>query len=694
MEGFFNALTTEMDSVENATLFKRIDYYYDQHPEQEHLRRAAHQLRKEFNHIHDTVKITSAGVTYLSVTEETFIVYYAGMVYIISEATGINADNKTLELLGVLKDNLLYGLNVQQKDAVLSNSRIVYVNAGPGTGKTKLLVSKLVHYINNAEGTPRIVALSYTNTASGELATRFREESIKAGINVPCDLYTGTIHSFCLSLMRGYFKSINKTFSYSLISDEELLDLIPDIQHNLGNRYSSEELAKFLSARNKISIPSEVLASVEEMKRVHGLLLVSDILNLFISYLNNDKAFVLWVVDRVDFIVVDEAQDLSKSNYEIFGVLLQNKPSLKMFFVGDPRQNIFAFNGGSFEHLNAFLSQYGADVDEKTLTETYRCPIKVAAFVNSIKFSDCDILPISCNSSKEGELLISARKDEQDEATYVLDKVLSYGSLEDSVVISPTIKGLSQIISLLNERRIPFKVYGGSKRLKKHIRILNHMLRIVTVNNEKSIKIVAKSLGVDVITQPMGAPRNFSPKELFVRTTLGRQFRRLSNDYKDGTLSVEELLSVLYNELFPKEMLQDSECKSDVRRISNMISGYSSVQEYLAAFSLDKERFSSFYEKAYADCESESGETCLVLSTIHSSKGLQWKHVFIIGLHDDAFPGLSRTRFLTTESRDKYINTKLKELYVACTRASDSLEMTYPLVANGKQAFPSSLLEN
>lgn len=694
LEGFFKALTPEMNTVENPSLFKRIDCYYDIHPEQENLRTIAHKLRKSLNRIHDTVTISEDGVKHLSLTEKDFLDYYARFVSIISKATGVSPDNKTLELLGVLKDNSLDGLNVQQKDAVLSESRIVYVNAGPGTGKTKLLVNKLVHLIKKTQGLPKIVALSYTNTASGELSSRFREEAIKAGLTMPCDLYTGTIHSFCLSSMRGYFKSINKEFAYSLIADEELIDLLPDLQTALGNRYPVDELVKYLSANNKASMPSEVNAAIETMKKSMGVILISDILKLFVSNLNNDHAFVNWAINHADYILVDEAQDLSNEHYEIFRFFLNNKPSLRMFFVGDPRQNIFAFNGGSFKHLDSFLSEYKDEVDEKTLTETYRCPSRIAAFVNKFKFIDCNILPITCVSNKEGDLRVTSFDNQLNEAEYIVNRIISDTSLDDSVVISPTIKGLAPIISALNEKKIPFKVYGGSKRLRKHIRLLNHMLRIITSNYEKSIKVVAKELGVDVMTQPIRAPRHFSPKELFIRTSLGRQFKQLSIDYGEGNLSTIDLVSVLYNELFPKEMIEDKQCQLDFNRIFAMIPAYKSIQDYLTAFSIDKERFSSFYDKDYVDCESQEYDSSLVLSTIHSSKGLQWKHVYIVGLYDEAFPGLQKARFSSPDSRERYLNTRLKELYVACTRAIDEVEITYPLMVDEKSVHPSSFVIN
>ena len=123
----------------------------------------------------------------------------------------------------------LSGLNDQQRDAVLCRSRIVYVSAGPGSGKTHMLTSKLVDYIVSSTTPQRIVALSYTNTAARQIGERFRKKA--TGITTKYSFYNGTIHSFCYRMMMLYASSdpSSAPFDYTILDDEELSELANDI---------------------------------------------------------------------------------------------------------------------------------------------------------------------------------------------------------------------------------------------------------------------------------------------------------------------------------------------------------------------------------------------------------------------------------------------------------------------------------
>ena len=112
------------------------------------------------------------------IDEECFFNIYKSLVNLIYLATNIMPDEETLELCGITHNSNLKNLNEQQKDIVLCNSQILYVNAGPGTGKTFLLVNKLINYINDSQSKEKIIAISFTNTAANELGERFRSKCL------------------------------------------------------------------------------------------------------------------------------------------------------------------------------------------------------------------------------------------------------------------------------------------------------------------------------------------------------------------------------------------------------------------------------------------------------------------------------------------------------------------------------------
>ena len=106
----------------------------------------------------------------------------------------------------------LEGLNEQQRDAVLCNADVVYVEAGPGTGKTHMLTSKLIEFICSASSPQKIVALSYTNTAARQLGERFTKQLESTGIPCEYDFFNGTIHSFCFRMLKAYNKELSRLY--------------------------------------------------------------------------------------------------------------------------------------------------------------------------------------------------------------------------------------------------------------------------------------------------------------------------------------------------------------------------------------------------------------------------------------------------------------------------------------------------
>ena len=289
----------------------------------------------------------------LPIDKECYIGLYNAIVRLIFLATGIMPDEATQEFIGFKQEDLWESLNDEQKDIVLCDDKIIYVNAGPGTGKTRLLVHKLLRYIQISTSKEKIVALSYTNTAARELGDRFREAIFKVKLEKGYDFYNGTIHSFCYRMIKSFYASKGDEFSDIIIDDEDIRNLAEEIHVQLEEKYTVNEIAECLKSRLRSKKPglTEILT---EIKQRYSIISIEDILHKFLEECMKDD-FRIWIRDKLTTLVIDEAQDLTKLNYDIFAQLKKIIPELKLFLVGDPRQNIFNFNGGSYEHLNAFL---------------------------------------------------------------------------------------------------------------------------------------------------------------------------------------------------------------------------------------------------------------------------------------------------------------------------------------------------
>lgn len=688
LEDFFKILTPELDG--QFTMQDRIDDYYDSNPDEEAMRMRAHRIRKKLNYIiHHFIEIRPEEIKRVSVTKDDIKSIFEDLVLIIYNATNVIPDSATFELLGVNQSDCLKGLNEQQKDAVLADSRIVFVNAGPGTGKTTLLVQKMVHHIIKNPQSNHIVALSFTNTAARQLEEKFQQQAFKYLKENQYELFNGTIHSFCLRKMRKYYQLKGRSFEYMIIGDDELFDFAPDICRLLNDKYTLEEINGFLSNSSKLW-PEDLTAAVADIKTRYKFISINGILSLFDDLLSKDKDFADWILASSDMLVIDEAQDLNESNFRIFSRLLELKPSLKMFMVGDPRQNIFEFNGGSYEYLDKFLAQYQNDVARRDLSISYRCPEAVLGFVNGFTFLDCENVPLC--SDIAGQIQAKAYPTIQDESANVVDAISAIGDFDSCSIISPNIKGLADITEHLNAKGIPYVVLGGRRKIKSHIKFVNNLLRILYNNNEKSILSVCRALAIDVKTQPIGAPRHFSPKELFFRNTYGRSLREIHKEYDRLEWGLPSLVDAIVDKLLPTGMYTEPQVAEDFKKLRSLISGYKTIKEYLDAFTIDKERFICFYEKDFVESVVATDGPCLTLSTIHSAKGLEWKYVFLIGMYDLNFPGLKKYSNKTTDKHEKYLNTKKKELYVACTRAAQQLNISYPEVIESIEQTPSRLI--
>ena len=532
----------------------------------------------------------------------------------------------------------LLGLNPQQLEAIQCPESIVFVNAGPGTGKTTLLVSKMVDIILTAHTPQKIVALSYTNTAARQIGERFYRQMGQSDLLY--DFFNGTIHSFCFRMMKSYCENQGRPFDYTILDDEEIGELVREVHEQSG------DLSQYKSRLKLIS--------------------VEDILDLYLNMLDEDSNFQQYMSCQATFMAIDEAQDLNAANYDILSRLLAIIPDLKLFLVGDPRQNIFEFNGGSYRNLDSFLSRHPYQV--RNLTITYRCGQAIADYVNTFRFIDCENHPLQSQSKERGILSVNKNPDELSEARDVISHIKQAGHLTDCAVLSNNLKYLDTLIGELKRDQIPYKVFGGRKLIKRHIRFLNHILRILDNENPYSISKIAQYAGLD-ITQD-GKKR----KSLFYITELGQLILSIRND--SAALGFTDLMNCVIERIMRDPEDEDS-VSQDYDVLLELSKEYQTISDYLMAFATDKETFAVFFRKDYEDCEMASDGEFLTVSTIHSAKGLEWDHVFVMGLCEGNFPNSYFCKDKPVEEQQVFFNNEWKKMYVAATRSRLSLTLTY-----------------
>lgn len=568
-----------------------------------------------------------------------------------------------------IQASYLAELNEQQRDAILCNADIVYVCAGPGTGKTTLLTSKLVDIIQTSKRPEKIVALSYTNTAARQIGERFRKKLQEVGITKEYSLFSGTIHSFCYRTM----KKFSQRFDYTILDDEELMELAKDISHQYGERHTASQVFSCLK-NNADILPADVRTTIQAVKDAFKVISVQDILRLFLEALEANPAFRKHIAEEVTVMAFDEAQDLSKQHYAILEKMLEINPAMKVFLVGDPRQNIFEFNGGSYKNLDGFLSKHTRH-EVKSLTITYRCGQAIADYVNGFHFTDCDNLQLQSRCDDAGHISIKRAFNEPEEASLVLESVKQMGNINSCAVLCNNLKYLETLIFKLRNEGIPYKVFGGRKSLKRHIRFLNHVLRIVDSENAYSIRKVAEYADIDIMVDGK------RKKSQFFKSQLGEIITSIRE--KAASMSFGDIAALIVSEIMMDSADNDA-IAQDYMDFQSWAYEYETVSDYLAAFATDKERFMQFYESDCPECPIPTNNGFLTLSTIHSAKGLEWDHVYIMGLEEGNFPNPYFCQGMTPAEAEEFFNAEWKKMYVASTRARESLVLTYSSVITRK----------
>lgn len=617
----------------------------------------AFRLKDELNDIvHNNIQID----------RERLVLYYNTLVRLIYIATGVLPDDEILGHIGISAQHGIFdGLNEQQKDAVNCRAKRIYVCAGPGTGKTHLLVNKLLWYISSSSQKEKIVALSFTNTASNELGARFRRKILEARIDKDYDFFNGTIHSFCFRMLKSYAASLGESFNYVIIDDKELKELKAEVG-SVPIPDGGSLLSRLLRRKYEEPDGQNAFETVEELKLYYRLITIPEILEMFLKRIKDDNNFAQWAGEQMTVLVVDEAQDLCEDNFKIFGSLINANPKLKLFFVGDPRQGIFTFAKASYKYLVEFLAALD-NYETKVLSGTYRCPQCVANYVNRFKFTDCANPPLSSFSDISGNIGLDSYKDMEAEADAVVEKILSEGGpLLNTAVLCCATKYFCNLVYSLNKKGVPFRVFGGNSEVKTHIRIFNHILKVIKSDNDYSLSRVARCFNLKNAT-----------KHDFYRAPVGKMIASVKNLVDGGGVSFHDVVEHVVSWL---SSVQDCSnvMRDDYSKLMELSLQYSGIDEYLEAFVIDKASFSSFYENVLPDSLVPVGPDYLTLSTIHSAKGLEWKNVFIIGMSDENFPNTYwANQQLTEEKKAEYFNDKLKLMYVAATRTKSSLYLSY-----------------
>jgi DNA helicase-2/ATP-dependent DNA helicase PcrA len=627
-------------------------------------------------------------------------------------------------------DRYLESLNAEQRRAVEHGGvngtagPPLLVIAGAGSGKTNTLAHRVAHLIIKGADPRRMLLMTFSRRAASEMTQRIdriarRVLGGNAGIMTDALTWAGTFHGIGARLLREHAERIGLDPSFTIHDREDSADLMNLVRHELGfskteSRFPTKGTCLAIYSRCvNAEMPIETVLGqhypwcsgwADELKRLFAgyveakhkqHLLDYDDLLLWWAQMMSEPAIAEEIGGRFDHVMVDEYQDTNRLQASI---LLALKPDGRgLTVVGDDAQSIYSFRAATVRNILDFPDHFSPKAEIVTLDRNYRSTQPVLAAANGVIGLARERFTKNLwteRSSAQLPRLVTVR-DEADQARYIVEQVLSKreeGSrLKEQAVLFRTSSHSGPLEVELTRRNIPFVKFGGLKFLDAaHVKDVLALLKFVENPRDRVAgfrvlhllpgigpasaqrildQVTALADPISAITALPVPPRTGEDWTGFVNTVANLRYSEWPADIERARLWYTPHMERIH---------EDAEVRlADLLQLEQIAAGYPSRERFLTELTLDPPDATS--DRSGPPLRDED---YLVLSTIHSAKGQEWKSVYVLNVVDGCMPsdlGAGTTAELEEERR---------LLYVAMTRAKDDLHLIVPqrFFVHGQQA--------
>jgi DNA helicase II / ATP-dependent DNA helicase PcrA len=617
-------------------------------------------------------------------------------------------------------------LNPEQRRAAETTEGPVLILAGAGTGKTRAITFRMANLIANGVPADSILAVTFTNKAAEEMRNRVSDLLLRAGIP-PSQPWLSTFHSLCARLLRREAPSAGLARDFAIYDTDDQLTAVKLTMAKLAIDDDSltprNVLSSISSAKNHARSPemmrseaisqdgrrvADIYAEYEKLLRQSKALDFDDLLLRSAKLLREVAPVREKWQSRFQYIHVDEYQDTNRVQYELMRLL--TNPKQNVCVVGDEDQSIYRWRGADVSILMSFSRDFPAAKVIK-LERNYRSTQNILDAAGAVVANNPDRLgkSLSAENGAGTNLKYFEGRDANAEAEFVageLTRILDDDSSLTCAVEYRTNFQSRAFEEVFRRRGIRYKLVGGFsfynraevKDALAYVRLAMHpeddisLLRVLNVPPRgigkttvdalrESARLNASSLW-DAIAQfgsGASAGRAVAPLRAFQELIAKLQENLLTKGSADFLRSVLDDTGYM-------EMLKDRNTPDDVARIENLEELVRAVAESTEA----GEEFSDFLDAAalVSDADSFEGKPGVTLITLHSTKGLEFDHVFLTGLEEGICPH-SRSF-----NDDKGIEEERRLVYVGMTRARKSLTLTravYRRIFGNEQQLRASL---
>ncbi len=589
-------------------------------------------------------------------------------------------------------------LNERQKEAVLYNDGPLLIIAGAGAGKTKTLTTKIAYLIEEKKVSPySILAITFTNKAAKEMKDRL---FLTIGNDVK-KLTVSTFHSFGLKLLRENYQTLGYDKNFVIMDSDDSLTVVKKIIKDMGydpKIYNPRAIRnKISSNKNEMMSPKdyeryavseyeqivkEVYEKYETKLERNNSVDFDDLLLLPIELFKKHPDVLEKYQERYQYILIDEYQDTNEAQY-LLTKLLSDKYK-QITCVGDDSQSIYSFRGANYKNILNFEKDY-PDAKIILLEQNYRSTSTILDAANNV---------IKNNKQRKDKNLWTSRGigekikyyrayNEKDEATYVIrtiKQLLNNGVDYKDIAVLYRTNAQSRVIeeAMLTEN-LPYRVVGSFYFYsRKEIKDLIAYLRLI--HNEKDnvsllrvINTPKRGIGLKTIDN-LTKKADEEGISIYEAISSGKEldFKRIIERLKEVSenLTLTELIDKVLDASGMKQELESEGSLESEVRLENLEEfksitkafeereGSVSLEEFLLEISLISD------VEEYRDDPNR-----INLMTVHSVKGLEFPHVFVIGLEEGIFPHMNSLM----ESSD--VEEERRLMYVAITRAKDDLHL-------------------
>ena len=568
-----------------------------------------------------------------------------------------------------MNSNFLKDLNQEQQRAVLQTDGSIIILAGAGSGKTRVLIYKVMYLINEKNVNPLdILMVTFTNKAANEMKQRVRKMGAAPTI--------ATFHSLCAKILRVEGKHIDLPPQFAIYDTQDQVDAVKEAMKRLDisikDYKPSSILASISSAKNELISDADYLKYArgnfqEKVARIYSVyqkilaqnhaLDFDDLLSKTVFLFEENPQILQKYQNRFQYILIDEYQDTNRAQYILTKYLAKKWNNVCV--VGDFSQSIYSWRGADFTNLNRFKEDF-KNTKTFSLSQNYRSTQNILDAASSVisKNTTHPVLNLWTQNPTGEEVIIYEAQNEQNEIEFIVREISSFKLQASSfrlshIAVLYRTNAQSRVVEeVFLHNSIPYVLIGGTRFYER--KEIKDVLAYLRALDNKKDKISLKRI------EKIGKRK--------MEKFLSFQEKLDNSNHLVNIPTIEIMDKVIaetnYLSLYDEKDEEDRQRLENIKELRSVAINFSNLTNFLENVSLVEQEY-------MPDKTVQEKKDAVTLMTLHAAKGLEFPYVFMIGMEEGLFP---HSRSLMDKNE---LEEERRLCYVGMTRARKRLLLTY-----------------